>query len=979
MRKKLGCLLTAALVATMMVPSTALATESQTSDATNSKLETTYTYTNNGYTLEKVSHADSEAGNTDGFVDYYEYTDPDGKTCTGVTEHIYVDGETTQDTEAELAVIKGRLQSKYPDASESEIERMVSEAGSSLDGDACQSYAFSALGYGDWVYIGTMYGGTGITKSNAKQMLNSMGLLKDESTEEGAAEYNQKMVDGVVGLLYGDNYYTEHPVATQGVLFKMNIKTGETKIIMAGSVNGYQVTLRNAVEYNGRFYFIGTQVGTESVAYAATGIPSIFEVNPEDDSFRTVYQAVSMDEYKAMQAAYVFPIPRALAVYNGSLVASVTQMDGAHIICFTPDADDYDEDGNFKGISVDGDSALRNPEFTEIAEQTKELLNYPAYHMYDANYGGTVYQMIEYNGKLYMAINAGQKALHSTLNPEDGTYTAVDPTTLEETGCYAGYAILEGALKEGASPSDRDAWTWTPIIGNTADDQWDNSVNSADEHPAMYTFNIDSHRFAAAICTLEVYNGYLYIGDYNDVTQATYPMLNMDFIHLSTVLSQSVNLYRMDGDHNIELVVGDATDDFPDGSLTGWESGYGSRINQYTSMTQIWDTDKTDDNDGVMLLGTLDEGSLLRPMVKVMNGDVLKMSKDEWAEKLNYVKVLVQLLLQRNVSLTDGTASVDNNDSAATTNNETLSAEQEVAQALAAAQAYDAANGASSTSESASDDAASGDVVLTDEQTASLVEDINNGTIELHTMDGQTASDVLSLASGMGSISNLVDASGQENIDAFYQVYKELVDAYQEYMSQGDVTIPDSLQKVLDQVLNKDSAKQLHALLTCLNAVKTSVAGCDTYAITSDSNGGNINIDTITLDGLGDDSNQTMRNFAITDDYVVFIPGNAIRGGSVYRLADWPGKTDGGDTPDDDKKDDGKSDDDKKSDDKSDGKTDGNNSNTNGNASSNADSSKSVVAKTGSAVAFLMVAMLVALVVAGGIRLFSVVSKRSNR
>ncbi len=975
LKKKLGCLLAVALTVTTMAPTTALA-----QDATNSELETTYTYTNNGYTLEKISHADSSAGNTDGFVDYYEYTDPDGKICTGVTEHIYADGETTQDTEAELAVIKERLQSKYPNASESEIDRMVSEAESSLDGDACQSYAFSALGYGDWVYIGTMYGGTGITKDNAKKMLDSMGLLKDEATEEGAAEYNQKMVDGVVGLLYGDNYYTEHPVATQGVLFKMNVKTGETKIIMAGSVNGYQVTLRNAVEYNGRFYFIGTQVGTESVAGAATGIPSIFEVNPEDDSFRTVYQAVSMDEYKAMQAAYVFPVPRALAVYNGSLVASVTQMDGAHIICFTPDADDYDEDGNFKGISVDGDSALRNPEFTEIAEQTRELLNYPAYHMYDANYGGTVYQMIEYNGKLYMAINAGQKALHSTLNPEAGKYTAVDPTTLDDTGCYAGYAILEGTLKEGASPSDRDAWTWTPIIGNTADDQWDDSVNSADEHPAMYTFNIDSHRFAAAICTLEVYNGYLYIGDYNDVTQATYPMLNMDFVHLSTVLSQSVNLYRMDGDHNIELVVGDATEDFPDGSLTGWESGYGSRINQYTSMTQIWDTDKTDDNDGVMLLGTLDEGSLLRPMVKVMNGDVLKMSKDEWTEKLNYVKVLIQLLLQKDASSTDGTANVDEDGSAAESNNETLSAEQEVAQALAAAQAYDAANGASSTSDSASDDAASGDVVLTDEQTASLVEDIKNGSIALHSMDSQTASDTLSLVYGMDSITNLVDASGQENIDAFYQVYKELVDVYQEYVGQGDVDIPESLQQVLDQVLNKESAKQLHALLTCLNAVKTSVAGCDTYAITSDSDGSNINIDTITLDGLGDDSNQTMRNFAITDDYVVFIPGNAVRGGSVYRLADWPGKTDGGDTPDDGKKDDGDSDDKK-----DDGKTDGNNSNTNGNASSNADSSKSsaeassVVAKTGSSVAFLMVAVLVALVAAAGIRLFSVISKRSDQ
>ena len=33
-----------------------------------------YTYENNGYTLEKISHADVKAGETDGFVDYYQYT-----------------------------------------------------------------------------------------------------------------------------------------------------------------------------------------------------------------------------------------------------------------------------------------------------------------------------------------------------------------------------------------------------------------------------------------------------------------------------------------------------------------------------------------------------------------------------------------------------------------------------------------------------------------------------------------------------------------------------------------------------------------------------------------------------------------------------------------------------------------------------------------------------------------------------------------
>ena len=289
MKKRVFSLFVAAALLVSSFSMTAFAAQSS-----EDTLRSQYSYTNNGYTLEKVSHADVTAGEIDGFVDYYEYTDPSGKTCTGVTEHLYKDGadEATQDTAAELAKLKSMLESKYPDATKKQIKSMMDEIKASLTGDACQSYAFSALGYGDWVYIGTMYGGTGITKGNAKTMLKSLGLLKDETNDPDAAEYNQKMIDSFVGLLYGDNYYTEHPVPTQGILFKMNVKTGETKIIMAGSVNGYQVTLRNAVEYNGRFYFIGTQVGTESVADAATGIPSIFEVNPEDDSFRTVYQAV---------------------------------------------------------------------------------------------------------------------------------------------------------------------------------------------------------------------------------------------------------------------------------------------------------------------------------------------------------------------------------------------------------------------------------------------------------------------------------------------------------------------------------------------------------------------------------------------------------------------------------------------------------------------------------------------------------------
>ena len=541
-----------------------------------------------------------------------------------------------------------------------------------------------------------------------------------------------------------------------------------------------------------------------------------------------------------MQAAHVFPIPRAIAVYKGSLIASVTQEDGAHIIAYTPDEDDFNADGRFKGIKVEGSSALRNPEFTEIAEQSEELLNYPAYHMYDANYGGTVYQMIEYNGKLYMAINAGQKALHSTLNPTDGVYTAVDPDTLEETKCFAGYAILEGTLKDGASPSDRNAWTWTPIIGNTKDDQWDNSVNHAVEAPAKYTFNIDPNRFAAAICTMEVYNGYLYIGDYNDVTQATFPMLQMDFIHLATTLSQSVNLYRMDPDYNIDLVVGDATKTFPDGSLSGLESGYtgkngyGSRINQYTSMTQIWDTDKTDDNDGVMLLGTLDDGSLLRPLVQITNGDVLKMDKEEWVEKINYLKVLIQLLLERDLTSSGShtTSAALNEDadaaSSAVAAPNALTEEALVQQALSAANTYEQVSGAEAASvfeenSAGSVPSTSETVTLTAEQTASLIADIKNGKIQPHSMPSELATEVLSLPYGMGELTDLVDANGQEKIDEFSDLYKQIVEYYLALKGQGGVVFPEPLQKVLDQLLTKENARQLKALLTCLNAVKDSV------------------------------------------------------------------------------------------------------------------------------------------------------------
>ena len=67
--------------------------------------------------------------------------------------------------------------------------------------------------------------------------------------------------------------------------------------------------------------------------------------------------------------------------------------------------------------------------------------------------------------------------------------------------------------------NDPDAWTWTPDIGDKADG-------------AKYTFGIDpagAHAPGAAACTC-IYDGYLAIGEYNDVGDlARGAMFSQDF------------------------------------------------------------------------------------------------------------------------------------------------------------------------------------------------------------------------------------------------------------------------------------------------------------------------------------------------------------------------------------------------------------------------------------------------------------------
>ena len=849
--KKLGCAILSLGMVLTLLPVSALAADGTAGSGFAPK----YTYSNNGYTLEKVSHADVAPGQEDGLADYYEYTDQAGDIHTGVIEHTYTDAEWA---EAE-ARLRAELTARHEGYSADEIDALIAQIKESLVGDGCQSYSYSAIGCGDWVYIGTMYGGIGIMRSTALGALKVMGLTKDDDPE-----YNNQLADSILNLLYGDHYYVEHVKPTEGILVKINVKTGESKVIMAGSVNGMETTLRGACAYRGKLYFVGAILqegegdgggsmdnpldGNTSGAGSA-GMPSIYEVDPGTDRIKLVYQATTVEGYAEMVKKNVFPTLRTIIEYKGSLIASVTDENGAHFIAYTPDADDFNADGSFKGIPVgEGDAAIRNTEFVEIADQVKELYDYPAFTTMDSNYGGTVYQIIEFNGDLYAAINAGRATLG----------TAKDVTTGENTGCYRGWAIVKGSMIDpNGAVNDRGNWTWTPIVGNTDTDQWEGSDG------ARYTFNIDPERYAPGTCTLEVYNGYLYIGDYNDVTLATFGALyQKDFTHLAYNLKQSINLYRLDKDMNVELVVGDATAMFPDGSITGLGSGYYSHSNQYTAKATVWDPDKSDDNDGILFYSTLDEATILRPLAEMTNGDLLNMSAEEWAQKVEYLKVVLELLGQNRGGTQDG--SVPAPQSA----DEAQALVRQAVERVAAAKTQ--AGG-----------------TLTGEQLAELTEEVADGTILPGSLSAAQTQAADKIAEGLAGLAGLVDTTDVEGFSQVYEVLLKLYDALKKQYPE----IPAEITEILDTLLDPNTAKQMRNLLVCLDALQDSIIGCDTYAITTNADGSDLKLVPVTCDGLGDSNNHTMRNFAATDDYLLFCTGNPVKGAQVWRLVDWPGKT----------------------------------------------------------------------------------------
>ena len=439
-------------------------------------------------------------------------------------------------------------------------------------GDRGQSYSWAAIAHGDDVYVSTCYNAMGNTLT---LMDSALGQHFDPET-----------MTAILNVLYNGSFYTgeEDGGSAGGILVKVNAVTGEVTLLMSKATTGENCLFRNACEYQGKFYFCGS----------VNSLPCIYQVDPETDACKLVYQGMTRQDYIEGYIAGICTGIRGLCEFNGQLIVSCVTKTGPQILSSTH--------------PWDGQEA-----FTQIASQA-DLFDYPAYHYEDSIYGGSIWEMVPFNGSLYVSICTGT------------------PDNMPDENTMQSFALVRGDQDEDG------VWSWHAVIG----DQW--------EDGAKYPFGIDPSRTRAGAGVLMVYGDYLYIGEYNDEEIALERILfsktgknadgqfggGLDCRFLNANLDQSVNLYRMDKNEDMELVVGNSTKMFPNSSLSGLKSGFGRNENQYIWRMEVY--------DGKLYVGTFDTSSLLQVMGQFVNGDLLKQTPEAWKSQWEYLKALMKAL-----------------------------------------------------------------------------------------------------------------------------------------------------------------------------------------------------------------------------------------------------------------------------------------------------------------------------------------------
>lgn len=664
------------------------------------------------------------------------------------------------------------------------------------EGDRGQSYTWAAASYGDWLYVGTCYAAMGNTMTLMKSALGDSFdaetmRLTLEAMFNGTFFYGQQKEDGTADK------------DSNSILLKINTKTGETKLLISDSLNGVAPFFRNAVSYKGKLYFCGT------VRYngGQNGLPAVYEIDPKTDEYKVVYQGLSsaQDQGAAFKQGIATGI-RGMCVHDGQLVISNVGKNAAGKFVAT--------------ILTSSDPSKGQGSFTEIAN-SGTLFGYPVIRYQDSIYGGAIWDMASYNGHLYVTICTG--------TPEN----APDDNSMQS------FAMVRGDKNADGS------YTWTPIVGDQEADG------------ARYCFGIDPARTRSGAANLIVYNDYLYIGEYNDEEIALERILfnksksdesgkssmgGVDCSFVNANLEQSVNIYRMDKDENMQLVVGDRTDMFPEGGISGLASGFGRNENQY-----IWRMQKF---DGKLYIGTFDTASLLEPIGQFSNGDIIDMTPEEWDSQVQRLRDLLDHLLDKK-SPDDPIVPV--NTLADDDSNEAVEVDDSNEAADVDDEKTEVAKGFGDLSDALED--AAGDLC---DQAATMSADVEDDAAYVQKIDGEIA-----------------------YFKSFADQYQDMLDSYeslkQQYEDAYGTELPGDIQDALDKLLSAENLKKLKSVLTCMYYLRDAERGFDMY-VTEDG----VNFTTLTTNGFNDPYNHGLRTFAVTNQGLCLGTANPFYGCQVW-------------------------------------------------------------------------------------------------
>lgn len=518
-------------------------------------------------------------------------------------------------------------------------------------------------------------------------------------------------------------------------------------------------------------------------------LPSVYEIDPTDDSYKAVYVGLdSLQDYGAAYKAGVSTGIRGMCVYNDELVISNVYMNAA-----------TGESGAL--ILASSNPSEGKSSFRTIATQA-DMFNYPAYRYTDSIFGGSVWDMAEYNGHLYVSICTGTAG------------NAPDSNTMQS------FAIIRGDEK------DDGTFNWTPLVGDKEKDK------------ARYTFGIDPERTRSGAANLVVYNNKLYIGEYNDEEIALERILfnktgdsadgslgGVDCRFVNANLSQSVGLYAMDENENMTLIVGDATEMFPEGGVSGLGSGFGHNENQYIWRMQVY--------DGKLYVGTFDTSSLLEPIGQFSNGDIIGMTPEQWRQQMQLIKELLQLLMDKYG--TSPIATIDENEEGEEVTSEIV------------------------------DDAASND------EDEAFESDIA-GLVDMMDMTPE-------VLEGDSTVTALCDEESVDNrensLRDFADYYSNMLEGYNEISANYE--LPDDLKDAFETLLSQDKLDKINSVIECLIYMRDAERGFDMY-VTEDGT----NFTKLTTSGFGDPYNHGLRVFAITNQGLCLGTANPFYGTQLW-------------------------------------------------------------------------------------------------